>query len=127
MEIVLENAGKRYLREWIFKDLNYTFKKGSSYAITGRNGSGKSTLAAVLSGQLIPSEGTIKHYIDGKVLDEHLVYRHTSLAAPYLELIEEFTLKEMVNFHFSLKGWKLASRKRTSYPLHGWKTRRKNK
>ncbi|MEQ9100910.1 MAG: ATP-binding cassette domain-containing protein [Imperialibacter sp.] len=103
MEIVLENAGKRYLREWIFKNLNYTLKKGSSYAITGRNGSGKSTLAAVLSGQLIPSEGVVKHSIDGTVLDEHLVYRYTSLAAPYLELIEEFTLTEMVNFHFSLK------------------------
>ena len=66
MEIVLENAGKRYLREWIFKNLNYTLKKGSSYAITGRNGSGKSTLAAVLSGQLIPSEGTI--HVTGSTL-----------------------------------------------------------
>ncbi|WP_339810330.1 ATP-binding cassette domain-containing protein [uncultured Imperialibacter sp.] len=117
MEIVLENAGKRYLREWIFKNLSYTFKKGSSYAITGRNGSGKSTLAAVLSGQLIPSEGTVKHYIDGKVLDEHLVYRHTSLAAPYLELIEEFTLSEMVNFHFSLKSLEIGKSKEDVLPF----------
>jgi len=103
MEIVLENAGKRYLREWIFKNLNYTFHQGASYAITGRNGSGKSTLAAVLSGQLLPSEGVVNHFFDGKKIDEHLVYQHTSLAAPYLELIEEFTLAEMVEFHFGLK------------------------
>ncbi len=103
MKVIVENAGKRYLREWIFKNLTYTFQKGSSYAIIGRNGSGKSTLAGLLSGQIIPTEGKVTHTINDEKIDEHMVYRHIGMAAPYLELIEEFTLAEMVNFHFGLK------------------------
>ena len=112
MKITLENAGKRYQREWIFKNLTYTFLAGSSYAITGRNGSGKSTLASVLSGQLMLTEGSVKHWIDEKEIDEHLIYRQVALAAPYLELIEEFTLAEMVNFHFGLKQLKKGMEKK---------------
>ncbi len=102
MRVVLEKAGKRYQREWIFRNLNYTFSKGS-YAIVGRNGSGKSTLAAVVSGQLLPTEGQISHLDGDKKVDEHEVYRYLSLAAPYLELIEEFTVNELVRFHFKMK------------------------
>lgn len=31
------------------------------------------------------------------------VFRHVSYAAPYMELIEEFRLEEMLKFHFSFK------------------------
>jgi len=34
------------------------------------------------------------------------VYQHLSLAAPYLELIEEFTLSEVIDFHFKFKPYK---------------------
>lgn len=112
MKITLENAGKRYQREWIFKNLTYTFLAGSSYAITGRNGSGKSTLASVLSGQLLVTEGSVKHWLNEKEIDEHLIYRQVALAAPYLELIEEFTLTEMVDFHFGLKKLKSGMEKK---------------
>ncbi len=103
MEVVLENAGKRYQREWIFRNLSYNFQSGQSYAITGKNGSGKSTLALLLIGQLIPTDGKVFHIQSGKAIDEHEVYRYTAMAAPYLELIEEFTVKEMIEFHFKMK------------------------
>ncbi len=32
-----------------------------------------------------------------------MIFREVSIAAPYLELIEEFTLEEIVDFHFSFK------------------------
>jgi ABC-type molybdenum transport system ATPase subunit/photorepair protein PhrA len=47
MNIVLDNVGKRYNREWIFRRFSYTFSEGKNYAITGSNGSGKSTLLQV--------------------------------------------------------------------------------
>ncbi|HCM77226.1 MAG TPA: ABC transporter ATP-binding protein, partial [Cytophagales bacterium] len=55
MKIVIENLGKRFNREWIFKNFNFTFEQGNCYAIVGPNGSGKSTLMQVLWGMVPPS------------------------------------------------------------------------
>jgi ATPase subunit of ABC transporter with duplicated ATPase domains len=60
MQITLNNVGKRFNREWIFRHCNYQFQQGNSYAITGSNGSGKSTLLQVISGALTHSEGNIE-------------------------------------------------------------------
>ncbi|MBC7913104.1 MAG: ABC transporter ATP-binding protein [Pyrinomonadaceae bacterium] len=105
MEITLINIGRRFNREWIFRDVNYSFKSGNCYAILGRNGSGKSTLLQVLAGNLSPSEGKICVHVNDAVLDEEKVYKLLSIAAPYLELIEEFTLSEMIDFHFKFKPY----------------------
>ncbi|HMJ45929.1 MAG TPA: ABC transporter ATP-binding protein, partial [Ferruginibacter sp.] len=59
MNITLENAGKRYNREWVFRHFDYTFLKGKKYAITGFNGSGKSTLLQVIAGALMYNEGKV--------------------------------------------------------------------
>jgi len=50
MRIKLTNLGKRYNREWIFRNLNFQFEPGKHYAITGPNGSGKSTLLKIIAG-----------------------------------------------------------------------------
>lgn len=106
MNITLQNIGRRFNREWIFKGVDYTFKGGESYAILGSNGSGKSTLLQILNGSLSPSIGTISYDIDGKTVQAEDVFIHLSLAAPYLELIEEFTLTEMIDLHFKFKAYK---------------------
>lgn len=106
MKIILERIGRRFNREWIFKDINYVFEKGSSYAILGANGAGKSTLLSLISGNLSSSEGSIVYLHDGKTIDIEKVFEHLSLAAPYLELIEEFTLAEHIDFHFQFKGYR---------------------
>jgi ABC-type multidrug transport system ATPase subunit len=103
MTISLSDAGKRYNRDWIFRHLTYQFEAGKSYAITGPNGSGKSTLLQVLSGNTMVNEGKIDWQLDGKVLADEKVYNHVSICAPYLELIEEMTLHEFLQFHKSFK------------------------
>lgn len=103
MRISLSEAGKRYNREWIFRHFNYEFLPGKSYAITGANGSGKSTLLQVLSSSIENSEGTIDWSANGKKIDNESVYKHLSLAAPYLEVIEEMTAKEFLLFHSQFK------------------------
>jgi ABC-type multidrug transport system ATPase subunit len=60
MKVSLTDAGKRFNRDWIFRQFNYIFEEGQSYAITGPNGSGKSTLLQVLSGAMQINEGNIK-------------------------------------------------------------------
>jgi ABC-type multidrug transport system ATPase subunit len=103
MQISLSNTGKRFNREWIFRRCSYEFSAGKTYAITGPNGSGKSTLLQVIAGAIQHNEGTIE-YKNGQQPtpgDKH--YDHISIAAPYLELIEEMTAKEMMEFHSKFK------------------------
>lgn len=109
MEILLEDIGRRFNQEWIFKNINYQFIQGQSYAVLGPNGSGKSTLLQVLAGSLSPSKGKITYAHQEKAIDVEGIYKHLALATPYLELIEEFTLLELLHFHFKFKkimdGW----------------------
>ena len=102
MTLTSENLGKRFSREWIFRKLSLTFHEGI-YAITGPNGSGKSTLMQILWGQVPPSAGTITYQIGTQTVPVEEVFKQVMIAAPYVNLIEEFTLKEIIDFHFSFK------------------------
>lgn len=104
MTISLENVGRRFNQEWIFRNINYQFNIAEKYAILGPNGSGKSTLLSVLLGNLSPSEGRISYAKERSLPVEH-IYQYISFAAPYLDLIEEFTLQETIDFHFKFKAF----------------------
>ena len=109
MQINLSDFGKRYNYEWIFRHLDYVFLPETAYAILGHNGSGKSTLLNLLSGYLSPSEGLITHTLGKQVLAPDDLYRHLSFTAPYLELIEEYTLLEQVQFHTRFRAMRTTS------------------
>lgn len=104
MNISLNNVGRRFNKEWIFKNISYTFNQGEKYAVLGPNGSGKSTLLSVLLGTLTPSEGDLKYLNPAEVRVEE-IYQYISFAAPYLDLVEEFTLQETIDFHFRFKAY----------------------
>ncbi|MDG1276798.1 MAG: ATP-binding cassette domain-containing protein [Algoriphagus sp.] len=108
LKIQFEEASKRFQYEWIFRNLTFTLTTGSSLAITGSNGSGKSTLLKCLSGAIPLSSGKINYQNDQVSLSESEWFTLLSIAAPYLELPEEFTLSELLDFHFKFKK-----------PLHG--------
>ena len=106
MKILLENLGKKFRREWIFRNINLTFEAGNSYTFVGPNGSGKSTLLQVLVGVMPQTEGKIAYLLDNQVIEIDDIYKKIVVAAPYLELIEEFTLLESVQFHQKFKPFK---------------------
>ncbi|PUZ22107.1 ABC-type multidrug transport system, ATPase component [Chitinophaga costaii] len=103
MTISLNQAGKRYNYDWIFRRLSYTFQSGGRYAILGPNGSGKSTLLQVISGHQQQNEGSISYHLQTVPVSADTFYRYCSIAAPYLELIEEMTLWEALHFHLQFK------------------------
>jgi ABC-type multidrug transport system ATPase subunit len=130
MKISLINAGKRFNRDWIFRNFNYGFIAGTAYAITGPNGSGKSTLLQVIGGAMMMSEGTVKYEvgsqksevggrkseresgtpqsavsIETKEVSVDQAFQYIAIAAPYLELIEEMTLTEFLQFHGQFKSF----------------------
>jgi ABC-type multidrug transport system ATPase subunit len=98
MKISLLDAGKRFNREWVFRHFNYIFQSPNAYAITGPNGSGKSTLLQFIAGALMPSEGKM-FYTDNTNKTYTEIYSKISMAAPYLETVEEMTANELFNFH----------------------------
>ncbi len=100
--LVVNNIGKRYRYEWIFKNLNYTFEKNKSYALIGSNGSGKSTLLKVLSGIESNSQGNILFDFNNKKHKAEELHQFISFVAPYQELIEEMTLSEFLVFHIKM-------------------------
>lgn len=104
--ITASNVSKRYGFQWIIKDFNAVFNQGKVYGIAGKNGSGKSTLIKILSGYLTPSKGNVSYQISDKKIVQDQAYVHITLAAPYTDLINEYTLKEMFLFHQKFKPLK---------------------
>ena len=103
MTISLSDAGKRFNREWIFRHFTYQFIQGQSYAITGANGSGKSTLLQVLSGSMHFNEGKCEWSTNNTPIPAEKIYLHVSICAPYLEVVEEMTVTEFLDFHQGFK------------------------
>jgi ABC-type multidrug transport system ATPase subunit len=98
-----ENLGKKFNTGWLFSGFHYTFSSGNTYAVTGPNGSGKSTLLQILWGQMPPTQGKLTFEVYRKPIDDISLFHQVAIATPYMDLIDEFTLKEMVGFHFRLK------------------------
>lgn len=103
LTISLANAGKQYNHNWIFSGLTTALSSGTATAILGSNGSGKSTLLQVISSAIMPTRGEITYRMKGTDIRPDHAFRLMSIAAPYIELIEDFTLTEMVCFHRRLK------------------------
>ena len=103
MNIKLNNVGKRFERNWVFRNLNHEFTEGNRYVVLGQNGSGKSTLLKVVSGNVMQSEGTLEYSIAGKTIAVENVFKQLAIAAPYLDVPEEYSLPEIITFHKTFK------------------------
>lgn len=103
MQIELIHIEKKYNDELLFSNVNHTFSVPCKAALLGINGSGKSTLLQIISGYLSPSKGEVKFSMNEKEVSKDDIFSHVSICAPYLELIEEMTLKEFLAYHFAFK------------------------
>lgn len=104
LKIQIEEASKRFQYEWIFKNLNLSLQSGDRLAVTGSNGSGKSTLLKCLAGSIPLSSGKVSYNLNGAEIPDTDWFKQLTIAAPYLELPEEFTLEELLEFHFKFKS-----------------------
>jgi ABC-type multidrug transport system ATPase subunit len=103
IKIVFENTGKKFNDRYILRDFSFTINPSDRLAILGSNGSGKSTLLQMIAGYIQPSTGKIFFNNEDAQMPAENIFSHISLASPYLELVEDYTLVEMVQFHFGLK------------------------
>jgi ABC-type multidrug transport system ATPase subunit len=105
MVLKLEEIGKRFKRDWIFKGITSELGIGV-YAVLGGNGSGKSTLLKIISGASSPTQGKVwLQTTQGKKLEKFEMLNHIAFAAPYMELPEELTLREFFTFSHRIKPY----------------------
>lgn len=97
LTVQVEQLGKRFNREWIFRHVNLKINPGDKLVITGANGSGKSTLLLVLSGYMMSTEGKISWSDSAQnQIPSDKIYRKLSIVSPAMELIEEFNPIELI-------------------------------
>ncbi len=103
ISIQLTDIGKKYIDEWIFKNISLTINPSEKIVVLGANGSGKSTLLQTIASFLIPSKGNLIWSNGTEKIEDELIYKHLSMASPYMELIEDFTLTETVEHQKKFK------------------------
>lgn len=96
ISIQVTNAGKKFGREWIFRKVDLEIAPGEKIVVLGLNGSGKSTLLQAFTSYLTLNEGTVNYSNGGTAIPTEAIYKLISVASPYLELVEDFTLQEQI-------------------------------
>jgi heme exporter protein A len=104
IELSCESLGKKYTDKLIFKDLPLKLTNKSSLVITGKNGSGKSTLIKILANVIKESKGSYKIVVNNKEILRENFFCITGLLSPYLNLYDELTGYENLEFFYSLKS-----------------------
>ncbi|MFL0163071.1 ABC transporter ATP-binding protein [Aquirufa salirivi] len=105
MKILAEHVEKKFRQEWVVRSFSFEFESGQSYALTGPNGSGKSTLLRILAQYSLPTKGKVNFLQDNlSSFEAEQCHSLVAYAAPYVELIEEFTLSELISFLIQLKA-----------------------
>lgn len=105
LHIHLENVSKKFAAEWIFKNVSLHIAPGDKLVILGGNGSGKSTLLQIVSGYVLPNTGTLTYTNNNIKVDAEELKNYLSIATPYLELIEDYTLAEIIEHCATYKSF----------------------
>jgi heme exporter protein A len=111
MKVRLEanNLQMRFGRQKLFKDVSFVAENGQIIGITGANGSGKSTLVKILAGVLAPDKGSVQCQLDDVLVPNEERPHYIGLVAPYLQLYEDFSLLENLQFIAKVRGLAQAS------------------
>ncbi|MBS1645797.1 MAG: ABC transporter ATP-binding protein [Bacteroidetes bacterium] len=96
IHIQINGLSKKFIHEWVFKEINLLISPKEKWVLMGSNGSGKSTLMQCIAGFLIPSKGEVLWKTQTQRIEVEKIYQYLSVASPYMELIEDFTLYESV-------------------------------
>ncbi len=99
----VERLSKNYNQHRVLSELNVSHTQGI-LGISGANGSGKSTLLKCLAFLLRPKSGSISWSKEGHTFQKEEVKPLMGYAAPYINLYEELTLVENLQFLRTVSG-----------------------
>lgn len=72
MYLEIENVSKKIKEDFVLSEINLSMERGKIYGLQGKNGCGKSMLMRVISGLIIPTEGSV--VIDGEELGRDISF-----------------------------------------------------
>ena len=98
------DIGKVFSGRTIISGISFSLESRQSLGLTGPNGSGKSTLLKILAGVLSPTSGIVALTEGGSGIPEGDRFRHIGFVAPYLQLYDEFTAMENLEFTDQIRG-----------------------
>jgi heme exporter protein A len=103
IELACENLEMSFSNKLIFKKLSFKLTNSSSLIITGRNGTGKSTLIKILSNLIKETNGKKWMKLNGEYVERDKQFFNIGLLAPYINLYDELTSYENLEFFYKLK------------------------
>ena len=101
LSITCTDIAKRYIKEVLFKDFNFTFEGTNKYVLLGSNSSGKSTLLKIIGGAISPTKGDVTYSLS-KGTEEIF-----SFCSPEMHLLDDFTVAELFELHYQFKSPKI--------------------
>ena len=104
MFLKIDSVGRKYGKQWLFRNISKELCLGDVWVLIGRNGSGKSTLLKMIAGYLRPTEGSISWYHNQKQIDRVDLYKKISWYGPEIGHYSVLTLKEAYEMHFKFKN-----------------------
>ncbi len=106
MKLIADHISKFFGEKRVLKNITFELNSGQCLAVVGPNGSGKTTLLRILSALIPPSSGKVQ-YFDGQILlSKENIFTHTGFLGPYLELYDDLTAEENLNFFSRMRGLK---------------------
>ncbi len=109
LTIIADGIEKRFSQRPVFTRVSFVAKASEIIAITGPNGAGKSTLLKIIANVLSPTKGSQVWQNGNGKLDHDGIRIRMGFSAPYLELYDELTAVEHVEFVAAMKGISLTA------------------
>ena len=103
ISITVNGLSKDFNRSVIFQDISFSLSSPASLSITGKNGAGKSTLSKIIAGLLSITHGSITYSVNEKQIGIEEFKHHIGFVSPYLNLYDEFTAIENLQFLSSIR------------------------
>ena len=103
ISLQVKGLAKSYNRLVIFEQLSFLHSDGV-LGIAGTNGSGKSTLLKCLASLARPKKGTIRWMEGEHELSSEEIRPRVGYAAPYINLYDELTIFENLEFLLEVSG-----------------------
>lgn len=105
MQVEAKALHKDFGHQRVISGIDLTISSGDRWAIVGGNGSGKTTLLRLLSGLIRPSQGTVVWSEEAQFIPRETWTHRMNFAGPYVELIEELSLSELLKLHQGLRAF----------------------
>jgi ABC-type multidrug transport system ATPase subunit len=103
VELVAEKLSAGYGSKIVINNLNFAIPKGKLTAILGQSGCGKTTLIKVLSGQKLPSKGSIKIDSINKINYAEWIKMHLAFVPQHDVVHPELTVMQCLDYAAELR------------------------